>query len=246
MDIDGWLQKTRVQLIAIDRPGMGLSAFHPKGNFLSFAGDAEELMNALGIRTCPVLCWSGGGPYALAIAHQFPQHISNVYIICGFTRIFDAEVTGQMNMNKWYFRSAKYMPWLLGAGLNFFKKMEPKKPVPRKLTGLPDVDWKYLKNPAHLNGLTRLTIKEASRNGAKGALHEARLYYDHFGFALSAIQQPVHYWWGTADNTVIHLHAEALEKEAPGARMHYKQGEGHLSIYLRYFEEVLKTISSVY
>ena len=84
----------------------------------------------------------------------------------------------------------------------------------------------------------------ACRNGSKGPLHEARLYYKPLGFDISDIQQPVHYWWGTLDNTVIHLHAKAVEEGIKDSVLHYKRGEAHLSLWVHYFTEVLDTVLS--
>lgn len=235
-------QETNIKLIAVDRPGMGLSDYNPKGSFLSFADDAAELAKFLGVQSCPVLCWSGGGPYALAIAYQHPSLISSVHIICGFTRCFDAAVLAKMGMNKWYFRSAKYAAPFLQATMNLLKKKKIKSSIPQKITGLSYADYKLLKDPGHLNALSNLTMKEACRNGAKGAVHEAGMYFKNFGFALSSIQQPVHYWWGTADRAVIQLHAEAIETEVQNQKLHYQQGEGHLSIYTNNFREVLQVV----
>src|SRR6476620_736626 len=41
VDLNLLLYKAELFLIAIDRPGMGLSTFNPKGDFLSFAADVQ-------------------------------------------------------------------------------------------------------------------------------------------------------------------------------------------------------------
>jgi hypothetical protein len=89
-------------------------------------------------------------------------------------------------------------------------------------------------------------MKEACRNGAKGPVQEARIYYENYGFGLEEIHQAIHYWWGTLDMSVIRLHAEEVEKKAPNAVMHYREGEGHLSLYVNHFKDVLQTIRSIY
>jgi len=242
IDLNLLLYKANLFFIAVDRPGMGLSTFNPKGDFLSFAHDVCQLLQHLQVTHCPVLTWSGGGPYALALAHQYPQLISLVSIICGFTRSFDRDVLQLMGMNKWYFRMARNAPWLLKSSMNIIRKQKTKAAPPQWITGLPYVDYAYFRQPKHLQTLSRLTLKEACRNSAQGPVYEASLYFNDFGFSLSTIQQPVHYWWGLEDMTVIRLHAEAVEQQAPNAIMHYREKEGHLSLYVNCFEEVLQTI----
>jgi pimeloyl-ACP methyl ester carboxylesterase len=243
VDLDALLREAGLQLLAVDRPGMGLSTFNPKGHFLSFAADTGELMTQLGIASCPVLCWSGGGPFALAAAYAHPRRISSVTIICGFARRFDAEVLRAMNNNVWYFRAAKYMPLVLRGGLYVASRRRVRTTVPQKVTGLPYVDFQYMKRLNDLRVLSRLTLKEACCTSPQGAVHEARIYFQDFGFALEAIRQPVHYWWGTKDKSVIELHPQAVEQQVPGARMHYREGEGHLSIWVKYMKEILQSIA---
>ncbi|MFN2458574.1 MAG: alpha/beta fold hydrolase [Chitinophagaceae bacterium] len=243
VDLEQLLKQFNLQLIAIDRPGMGRSSFNSKGTFTSFASDAKELLCDLKVSNCPILCWSGGGRYALAMAHQYPDVIKTVFIICGFTRRFDKAVINQMGMNKWYFKTAKYSPVIFQLGMNILKRKQVTSPVSQRLTGLPQEDYVLLKNVNQVRMLMKFTLNEACKGGAKGAVYEARSYFNDFGFKIQDIQQPVHYWWGTKDNTVTQIHAEAIEKEAPNSILHYKEGEGHLSIYVHCMKEVLQTIS---
>ena len=238
------LESAAIRLIAVDRPGMGLSSLHTGSDFLSFADDVKQLADHLSISSCPVLCWSGGGPFALAMAYRFPQLVSSAFILCGFSRHFDKEVFNQMGFNQWYFRLAKNTPWLLKSAMNILRKKEIRRFVPQRFTGLAYVDYALLKDISKLKLVAQTTLKEACRNGAAGAVYEARLYYKEFGFSLCAIQQPVHYWWGTLDMSVNRVHAEAIEQQVPHAVMHYREGEGHLSMYIKGFDEVMKITST--
>jgi hypothetical protein len=42
--------------------------------------------------------------------------------------------------------------------------------------------------------------------------------------------------------SVVEAHAIEVEQKAPHAVMHYRQDEGHLSLYLKSFAEALQTI----
>ena len=116
------LKDANVRMIAVDRPGMGHSSFHSNGNFRSFTDDVIELMDALQINSCPILCWSGGGTYALSMAFYFPQRVEAVYILCGFTKKFDEEIMKHMGFNKWYFILAKNWPRFLRSSMNILRK----------------------------------------------------------------------------------------------------------------------------
>lgn len=242
VDLHAILKEARMQLIAIDRPGMGGSDFNPQGDFLSFAEDVQVLMEQLGIASAPLICWSGGGPYALAMAFKFPERITQVQVICGFSRSFNRSVEQQMGRNRWYFQAARRTPRVLRIAMKFLASRPVKRTVPRWITGLPHVDYLHIQTPSQLEWLAECSMKEAAKNGAAGPVYEARGYYRPLGFNVASIHIPVHYWWGTQDMSVIRLHAEEVERNVPGAVMHYREGEGHLSLYISHFPAVLQEI----
>lgn len=244
VNVEKLLMKFKLQIIAIDRPGMGESSFNPNGTFETFCGDVKALTDHLQIKKCSCIAWSGGGPFALSFASAFPNIVNGIFIITGFTlSMGDKEVFNKMHGNKLYFGAARRIPTILRWVMNIVLKRELKKGLPQWLSKLPKVDNDLMSEPQKLKALAESTAKEACRQGAKGAVYEAALYFNNYPFILSEIKQPVHFWWGTEDNAVIRMHAEAIEQHTPDPRMHYKQGEGHLSIYINYFEEVLHEIS---
>lgn len=245
IDIEELLFKYKLQLIALDRPGMGLSTFNPAGDFVSFAQDVDLLLKNLKIKQCKVLCWSGGGPFALMMASECKEVIQAVYIITGFTTSFGAdEVFDKMHGNKLYFGSAKYVPGLLRMVMRLVVRKAPTKPIPRWISRMPEVDHKLMADVTKLKQVSATTLQEACRQGSRGVVYEARLYFKDYGFKLKDIPQPVYFWWGNKDNVVIRLHAEGVEQQVPNHVMHYRQNEGHLSIYINCIKEVLQTIAA--
>jgi len=238
------LQQYNIYLIAIDRPGAGLSTYNPHKSYQSFAADVQQLAIHLQVTNACILGWSGAGPYALSVAFHFPELITAIYLITTFARSFsEPQVFEAMHANKYYFGTAKYAPWLLRAVMNIVSKKPVSKPMPKWLAGLPQVDYNCMNTSEYIQHLSAVTICESCITGSKGAVQEAALYFSPTDYDIAQIQQPVHYWWGTADNVVPMVHAKAIEEHAPNATMHYKQGEGHISIYIHYFEEVLATIA---
>lgn len=239
VEVEDLLYKLNLKIIAPDRGA--LTTHDPKRSFFSFAADAEQLLRHLGVQHCPVLCWSGGGPYSLAMAYRYPELIEGVYILCGITRRIDKAVLQQMGLNKWYFITGRYTPFLLYAGLSIMRHKETAYLPPQKFTGLPYVDYRLLQPT--IKTVAGVTMKEATRKGAGPMVHEAANYSRDYGFSLKDIVQPIHYWWGTLDMAVVELHALEIEQHAQHAVMHYREGEGHLSLYVNYFGEALQAIS---
>jgi pimeloyl-ACP methyl ester carboxylesterase len=244
VDINALLHKHQLQLIAIDRPGIGFSTLNPEGSFLSFADDAAELLRQKNIGQCPVLCWSGGGPYALAITHQYPEVIQSAFIIAGFTISLSTHgLFEEMKRNKYYFASARNTPVVVEGILNYLAKKEIRTSFPQFIAGMPDVDYKYLEDPKYLKQVASITLQEACRYGSTGAVKEAADYFNDFGYSLASISQPVHYWWGSKDVEVINRHPQAIEQQISNHKLYHKEGEGHVSIYIRYVDEVLDVIA---
>lgn len=74
------------QLVALDRPGFGLSSLHPGRTLSMYPEDVLELVNGLGIETFYVAGVSGGGPYALSCARRIPKsRLKGVAVIAGLS-----------------------------------------------------------------------------------------------------------------------------------------------------------------
>jgi pimeloyl-ACP methyl ester carboxylesterase len=238
------LEQYNLRLIAVDRPGMGLSSYDAQRTLQSFAKDSKCLLDHLQVSSCPLLCWSGGGPYALAIAFHYPQLIQGLFLIAGFSRSFgEDEVYEQMGWNKVYFNTARKLPLALHGTLEVVKHAKLHSPISQKLYDLAAADYVYLKEVDKLNAFLDVTVREALQSGTDGAVQEAALYFAPFGFRLQQVETPVYFWWGTDDNTVTYVHAKSMERMLPQVHPHYKTNEGHISIYIKYLGEVLETIS---
>ena len=95
--------------------------------------------------------------------------------------------------------------------------------------------------PQGLEG--RAGLHEQVLERLQDAVHEAGLYFEPYGFSVSDLSQPIHYWWGTKDTAVVELHAREIEQKAAHSVLHYREGEGHLSLYVNCFGEALQTIA---
>lgn len=70
-----------VRVIAPSRPGYGRSDPDPDGTFETWAEDCRALVDALGLESFAVAGFSGGGPYALAVAARHADRVSDVGVI---------------------------------------------------------------------------------------------------------------------------------------------------------------------
>jgi pimeloyl-ACP methyl ester carboxylesterase len=75
-------RRSRVRLLAVNRPGYAASTLTPPG-LASVGRDAVELADALAVRELAVLGISGGGPFALATAAMAGSRVTRVLVAAG-------------------------------------------------------------------------------------------------------------------------------------------------------------------
>src|SRR5687768_17230337 len=73
-----------VRLIAVDRPGHGLSDFKRRRRVAHWVPDVASLADVLGLDRFAVLGVSTGGPYAAACAALLPQRVRTAGIVSGW------------------------------------------------------------------------------------------------------------------------------------------------------------------
>lgn len=71
------------RVIALDRPGYGLSDFQHGRAITDWPADVAQAADALGIDSFSVAGASGGGPYALACAWRLPGRVVRAAVISG-------------------------------------------------------------------------------------------------------------------------------------------------------------------
>jgi pimeloyl-ACP methyl ester carboxylesterase len=73
--LDGAARERGLRLVAPDRPGFGRSTHDPDRTIPDWPGDAAAVLDALGIERASVVGFSGGGPFALAVAAAYPDRV---------------------------------------------------------------------------------------------------------------------------------------------------------------------------
>ena len=72
-----------IQILALDRPGIGHSTRKNKRKLLDWPDDVVEVAKILNLEKFSILGVSGGGPYALACARAIPGYLDKVTVACG-------------------------------------------------------------------------------------------------------------------------------------------------------------------
>ncbi len=237
-----------VEVVAVDRPGYGLSDFLPQRLILDWPRDIGELAAFLGLKTFSVVGVSGGGPYAAACAHAMPERLDAVGIVCGLgPPDVPGATRGMAYLNRALFFLARKMPWLGGLLFDNLAGILGRNPSlivsPRMTAGLPEIDRETLRNPIARDALTG-SMAEAFRQGPAGARHDGLLYARPWGFPLEAIEIEVKLWHGELDVNVPVSMGRAVAQRIPRCRAQFHPHDGHISLPFNHAAEILRELGT--
>jgi len=232
-----------VRLIAPDRPGLGISDFHPGRSIPDFPRDVSSLADHLKLSRFAVLGVSGGGPYAAACAAVLAERATNALLVCSVGPADSPDATkGMVAVNRWLLAMARRFPRLAQcvAGLclrAIWRKGNQGIPKQIELR-LPPSDRKALESGDLRRALTDASI-EALRNGVRGAAADGLLYGKNWGFSLAAIRVPVFLWHGEADVIVPPTMGHFLAENIPECRAWFYPEDGHFSLPYNRLRDIL-------
>ena len=109
--LDASARSLALRIIAVDRPGFGLSDHQPTRRLLDWPDDIHLLAKALDIEHFGVVAVSGGAPWALACACRLPQQLASLAIVGGLGPLHEAALRKALRrMARLAFRLADISP----------------------------------------------------------------------------------------------------------------------------------------
>jgi pimeloyl-ACP methyl ester carboxylesterase len=243
---------SRVRLVTIDRPGIGMSDVLAERTYSDWPSDVTELADALGVEQFAVVGWSAGGPYAAACAARIPDRLTRVAIgasraLSQFNFVENAAAEGELTGDdRKLFELAQDDPAAAAAFA-----AEAYKEWTRTLWDNPDEWFTNLQLPqpdkAHLeeDPERRRAFIEAMREGVRqGSNAVAWEDIDAFlpwGFQLADIAIEVHVFHGEQDAWVERRHVDFLVATLPRARLTVWPDSGHGPE--RHWGEILQAVT---
>jgi pimeloyl-ACP methyl ester carboxylesterase len=228
------------------RPGYGRSDPRPGRRVADVVDDVAAVLDHLGDQQFVTLGWSGGGPHALACAARMPGQCLAAASVAGVAP-YRAEgldwVAGMAPENLQEFTAAAsgaaaLTPFLEGAAGELAVIDGDR--VAQGLGGLiSDADRAVLTGAFadYLAG----SFRGAVSTGIAGWRDDDLAFVADWGFspADAGAGTPVAIWQGDQDLMVPFAHGEWLAGRVPGARSHLLPGEGHLSLAVTTFGQIL-------
>jgi pimeloyl-ACP methyl ester carboxylesterase len=230
------LDTTRFDLVAIDRPGMGLSHFEPGYDLASHSSDILALADDLGWSEYAAIGYSGGAAtlYSLAAAAQNRMRFG--LDVSGWAPVADnAELARMIQpIDRVFSRLAKICPYLVNLGFWPLAAASQRKDADRLMSLLEasfsESDRALLDIEFHRDQLLE-TVREAFRQGRSGATRDAVLRFRPWGFDLADLNIPFLLVQGDADQIVPFEIAQWKQRRLRYAHLYRIGNAGHLGLF---------------
>jgi pimeloyl-ACP methyl ester carboxylesterase len=220
-------------VIALDRPGCGLSDGDPGRALTDWPADVAEAADKLGISKFSVAGASGGGPYALACAWRLADRVIRAAVISGVAPYQVRGITHGMRwQNRIGFQFAGRSPALARLLMRSMRSSvisRPQATIDALAGAMSPADAEIVRRP-EVRDLLIADLLEAFRQGSDGAASDMVLLGRPWGFSLRDIEPEVYLWQGEADTLVPPAMGRYLASQIPRCHTTVLPGEGHLLI----------------
>ncbi|KAI9729214.1 MAG: hypothetical protein M1834_007006 [Cirrosporium novae-zelandiae] len=246
--------KLNINLIAIDRPGMGLSTFQEGRKILDWPDDVLSLADHLKIKEFGVLGLSGGGPYVLACVKAIPKdRLKTAALVSGLYPT-SLGTGGMLFKSRVLLYVAPWVPGLLTGVVDLtMGRAARDKTHPEKFAQLveaemvgddkPAVDKecfrKIVEDPALRSAFVE-SVRDSMSTSAQGAVWEAALNGGDWGFELGDVDaRRLVTWHGALDVNVPVAMADKAATMLEGVEYKRFEEEAHFSLAVGHLDEIL-------
>jgi len=237
-----------LRTVTCSRPGYGDSTPSPGRTVAAAAGDTAAVLDALGAGTFLTLGYSGGGPHALACAALLPDRCRGTASVAGVAPY-----------------AAAGLDWSAGMGAENVEEFGAALDGATALTGFLDAQVPALSTASGPDLVAALgdllssvdareltggfgdylaaSFRRAVSQGVAGWRDDDLAFVRDWGFPLAAAQR-VTVWQGGQDRMVPFAHGAWLAGQLPEPRVRLRPDEGHLSLLVGAFDEILDDLTT--
>jgi non-heme chloroperoxidase len=208
-----------LRIISVERNGFGQTPFDPSLGRDDAVDDVLAVLDELGVERVVVIAFSGGGPYAAALAARAPGRVVSLHLAAAAAGA-PATVGGA-------FAAAHFDPTALARSPSTFWQLPSGSPL-RRVPGFLDA--------ANLEG-----VRALGRDGraAQALAHEWQLLRTEPLPDMAWVTAPAYLYWGTDDDVVLPAHVERWRRALHGSvTLRRYSGEGH-DVQYRHWDQIL-------
>lgn len=241
---DELAKQHRLRLICPDRPGIGLSDFQQGRTLQDWPDTLTQLAAHVGADNYHVIGWSGGGPYVLITALKLSKRLLSASIICGAPPLKFLGDREMFWLYRFMIQLRHYLPTVLGTVLRLggmVAKGSPQKaPLRWLMKLLGEEDRRVLLLPGIYDVVREATLGALQR-GPRSVIADADIYLSEWGFEVSQINFPIHFWHGKQDRNIAWTYTDRIASLIPEATTEWSDIDGHYSMPITHAERILTT-----
>lgn len=239
------INKKKCNIIALERPGYGLSDTIPNFKILDWPKIVLEVADKLNLKKFSIIGVSGGAPFASACGYSIKnERLKCIALVCGLAphnakgmdkgRVGFLMQLGKRPIVSWILLNFLRTRLLNSNPEKSFIKWKEKIPLPKSDRNLFNKNRgiKLIKN-----------FRESVRNGISGVYRDAKLYSSDWDFDLRNIKKNFFIWHGKSDYTVPSITSYYYKKNLKNKKIFLKPYEGHFSICYNYINEIIRQVS---
>jgi pimeloyl-ACP methyl ester carboxylesterase len=220
------------RVVCIERPGIGMSTDHSYPNIRGWATDAMAAVDHLGGEHFIVVGLSGGGPYALAVAHEYPERVR----ACGLlgsvapTVGVDGVPGGIVELTKRLHPLIRILRRPLGLSIQpLLSSLSPFAQLGLRgfSSFMPEGDQRVFSDP-EIGAMFIDDLVMAGGTRLQAFLNDCALFGKHWDFELADVRVPVWWWHGDSDSIVPIDHARRSAKRLKNCELIVRPKASHL------------------
>ncbi len=224
-------RERHVWLIAVDRPGMGLSTFSSSHRVATWPDDIGFLLDALQPSShsarVGILSYSGGTAFAVACAERLSDRIFGVAMLAARTPGAPGVPAGVVDREVFLVsRRPRLAQVALDRQIQRLRR-RPHRARLGQINRLAEIDQRFAAQNAEW---LRQCFLEAARYGTAGIVRDISLLPWPWSIRLGNIRVPVACWQGLSDRTAPEATGHFLRRQIPNAVVTFVQGQGHLTL----------------
>ncbi len=211
----GVLERAKVRLISVDRPGLGVSTPAPGRGLLDWAADIQHLATARKLEGLLAVGFSQGAPFALACAAR--GVVKGVAIVAG-----GDELAHPVTRRLLHPEVAKLVDLVAAEPARaeaFFAGMSARMLWDMVIGMSSEADRAVFTEPRFAAAYQR-ALDEGFSQGSAGYARDTVLHMSRWPFELESLRVPVDLWYGGLDTSTVHSpdNGETLARRIPSAR----------------------------
>jgi pimeloyl-ACP methyl ester carboxylesterase len=209
-----------------------MSTHHTYPSIRGWVADAMAVVDHLGGEEFIVVGLSGGGPYALAVAHDYPDRVKACGLLGSVAPTIgdDAVPGGVVELTKRLHLLIRILSRPLGLSLQpLLTGVSPLAVIGLKgfSSFMPEGDQRVLSDP-EIGAMFIDDLVTAGGTRLQAFFNDCALFGKHWGFELGDVSVPVWWWHGDADSIVPIGHARQTAKRLRNCELIVRPNESHL------------------